>query len=83
MTVQLRNVLAGIFVATATISTAGCGVDPTAVKAEPKPEPLAIEVTRVESRPIDRYLRVTGSLLADEQAEVSAEAPGAGDCHAG
>ena len=76
MTVQLRNVLAGILVATATISTAGCGVDPTAVKAEAKPEPLAIEVASVESRPIDRYLRVTGSLLADEQAEVSAEAPG-------
>lgn len=76
MTVQLRNVLAGILVAAAGISAAGCGVDPTAVKAEAKPEPLAIEVANVESRPIDRYLRVTGSLLADEQAEVSAEAPG-------
>jgi len=76
MTVQLRNVLAGILAVTAGIAAAGCGVDTTTVKAEAKPEPVTIEVARVESRPIDRYLRVTGSLVADEQAEVSAEAPG-------
>ena len=76
MTVQLRNVLSGILVATASIAAAGCGVDTTTVKAEAKPEPLAIEVASVESRPINGYLRVTGSLVADEQAEVSAEAPG-------
>jgi len=46
------------------------------VSAEAKPEPLAIATTVVEHRPIDRYLRVTGSLTADEQAEVSAEAAG-------
>lgn len=40
------------------------------------PEPLAIETVAVESRPIDRFIRVTGSLLADEQAEVSAESGG-------
>jgi RND family efflux transporter MFP subunit len=76
MTVQLRNVLAGILAATASIAAAGCGVDTATVKAEAKPEPLTIEVADVESRSIDRYLRVTGSLVADEQAEVSAEAPG-------
>ena len=76
MTVQLRNVLAGILAATASIAAAGCGAESTTVKAEAKPEPLTIEVAGVESRPIDRYLRVTGSLVADEQAEVSAEAPG-------
>ena len=76
MTVQLRNVLTVILVATGSIAAAGCGVDSTTVKAEAKPEPLTIEVASVESRPIDRYLRVTGSLVADEQAEVSAEAPG-------
>ena len=76
MTVQVRNVLAGILVGTASIAAAGCGVDTATVKAEAKPEPLTIEVANVESRPIDRYLRVTGSLVADEQAEVSAEAPG-------
>jgi membrane fusion protein (multidrug efflux system) len=35
-----------------------------------------VDTAHVESRSIDRYLRVTGSLVADEQAEVSAEAPG-------
>ena len=36
-------------------------------------EPLAIATAAVESRSIDRFLRVTGSLTADAQAEVSAE----------
>lgn len=40
------------------------------------PEPAAIATAAVESRPIERHLRVTGSLLADEQAEVSAELAG-------
>jgi membrane fusion protein, multidrug efflux system len=55
---------------------AGCS---TPAKAEPEataPDPLAISTARVESRAIDRYLRVTGSLVADAQAEVSAETAG-------
>jgi RND family efflux transporter MFP subunit len=76
MTRQLRNCLAGLIGLATAVAAAGCGTESTTVKAEAKPEPLAIEVARVESRPIDRYLKVTGSLLADEQAEVSAEAPG-------
>jgi RND family efflux transporter MFP subunit len=40
------------------------------------PEPLAIGNSVVESRSIDRYLRLTGSLAADAQAEVSAETAG-------
>ena len=39
-------------------------------------EPLAIATIAVESRAIDRYLRVTGSLMADAQADVSAETAG-------
>ena len=39
-------------------------------------EPLQIGAEKVESTPIDRFLRVTGSVLADEQAEVSAETGG-------
>jgi membrane fusion protein (multidrug efflux system) len=39
-------------------------------------EPLAVATTTLESRSIDRYLRVTGSLAADAQAEVSAEVAG-------
>jgi membrane fusion protein, multidrug efflux system len=76
MTVETRNILAGSLLAALAIAAAGCSADTTTVKAAAKPEPLAIDAASVESRPIDRYLRVTGSLVADEQAEVSAEAPG-------
>jgi RND family efflux transporter MFP subunit len=48
----------------------------TAADASKAPEPLAISTASVESRSIDRYLRVTGSLKADAQAEVSAETAG-------
>ena len=75
MRVHPGYVLSGLFVA-ALAATAGCGGESATVKAEAKPEPVAVETARVESRAIDRYLRVTGSLVADEQAEVSAEAAG-------
>lgn len=76
MTVHMRNVLVWILASTVGFTAAGCGADTSTVKAQAKPEPLAIDAANVESRPVDRYLRVTGSLVADEQAEVSAEAPG-------
>ncbi len=76
MTVQWRHILPGILIASVAVGAAGCGGESTTVKAEAKAEPLAVDTTRVESRSIDRYLRVTGSLAADEQAEVSAESPG-------
>lgn len=53
-----------------------CGSGNSTVAAEAKPEPLAIATATVEERAIDRFLRVSGSLAADEQAEVSAEATG-------
>jgi RND family efflux transporter MFP subunit len=76
MRVQSRHILPGILAASVAIAAAGCGAEGTTVKAESKPEPVAVDIAHVESRSIDRYLRVTGSLVADEQAEVSAEAPG-------
>ncbi len=55
----------------------GCSTpNASASTAAAKPDPMAIATAVVESRPIDRYLRVTGSLVADEQAEVSAEVSG-------
>ena len=57
----------------AACSTQAKGSADAAVSA---PEPLAITTAVVESRPLDRFLRVTGSLTADEQAEVSAETAG-------
>jgi RND family efflux transporter MFP subunit len=57
--------------------TSGCGSEGSAAAAAAaKPDPVAVAAAAVESRPIDRYLRVTGSLMADEQAEVSAETTG-------
>jgi RND family efflux transporter MFP subunit len=69
------SVLALAAIVSASAFAAGCGSNTTA-SAAPKPEPLTIETVAVESRPIDRFLRVTGSLLADEQAELGAETTG-------
>lgn len=54
----------------------GCGTEARSNPAPEPPAPLAVATTTVESRAIDRYLRVSGSLMADEQAEVSAETAG-------
>jgi RND family efflux transporter MFP subunit len=76
MTVHRHFVLAVIAAAALSVSVAGCGSPSGTVSAAPKAEPLRIDTAAVENRPIDRYLRVSGSLMADEQAEVGAEATG-------
>jgi RND family efflux transporter MFP subunit len=62
---------------TASLVAARCSTqangEPASVAA---PDPLAISTAIVEVSPIDRYLRVTGSLIADAQADVSAETSG-------
>ncbi|HVJ26985.1 MAG TPA: biotin/lipoyl-binding protein, partial [Vicinamibacterales bacterium] len=64
-------------VAAITASSAACTSNTSAEEVRAAaPEPLAIETVTLESQPIDRFIRVTGSLLADEQAEVSAESGG-------
>ena len=75
---RVRTHLLAAAAAVAAIGAAACstqakGSSDSAVSA---PEPLAITTAVVESRPLDRFLRVTGSLTADEQAEVSAETAG-------
>jgi RND family efflux transporter MFP subunit len=56
---------------------AGCGgADPTAAGAVAAPAPLVVEAVPVATRTVARRLRVAGSLMADEQAEVSAEIAG-------
>jgi membrane fusion protein, multidrug efflux system len=57
-------------------SLGACRGDVSTEVAAAAAPPPAVAVTPVESRPVDRYLRVTGSLVADEQAEVSAETAG-------
>ena len=61
---------------TGSLLAAGCSSTGETAEAAKAPEPLAIATASVESRSIDRYLRVTGSLMADAQAEVSAETAG-------
>jgi len=68
--------LSAILLAAVAAGPAACGGRDTTVEAQARPEPLSIEVAKVDERPIERYLRVTGSLNADEQAEVSAESAG-------
>ena len=57
---------------------AGCSTTAPKAAADASKPPSRSRSRRatVESRAIDRYLRVTGSLVADEQAEVSAETAG-------
>ncbi len=58
------------------LGATACSSGDATVSAAAKPEPIAITTATVEQQPIDRFLRVTGSLAADEQAEVSAEVVG-------
>ena len=69
--------VAALILAAGSVSAA-CSSESSAAAATPAtPEPAVVTTTAaVESRPIERHLRVTGSLLADEQAEVSAELAG-------
>ena len=69
------RLISGLLVAA--LFSSGCSTEPRAAAATPAtPEPASVTTATVESRPIERYLRVTGSLMADEQAEVSAEVAG-------
>jgi multidrug efflux pump subunit AcrA (membrane-fusion protein) len=75
MAVQ-RVVFPAVLLLGISLSVAGCGSEARTKAADPLPEALAVATAAVESRPVERYLRVTGSLAADEQAEVSAETAG-------
>jgi membrane fusion protein, multidrug efflux system len=62
--------------ATAALLSAACSGERTSAAALPEPAPVSIQVAEVRSQSIDRFLRVTGSLAADEQADVAAETGG-------
>ena len=53
-----------------------CGRANDAAGRAEAPAPVEVETATVSRRPVARLLRVTGTLKADEQAEVSAEVPG-------
>jgi membrane fusion protein (multidrug efflux system) len=75
---MIRNVRALVLSAglAAALGSAACGGEATSAAAPPEPSPVAVRTARVESQPIDRFLRVTGSLSADEKADVAAEIGG-------
>jgi multidrug efflux pump subunit AcrA (membrane-fusion protein) len=59
------------------VVAAGCGSAGTATEAaEPGPAAVAVAPVAASEQPIARFIRATGSLTADEQADVAAETPG-------
>jgi membrane fusion protein (multidrug efflux system) len=60
----------------AVLLLAACSGSSTSAAAPPEPAPVAVHTAQVQSQAIDRFLRVTGSLAADEQAGVAAETAG-------
>lgn len=60
----------------AALFSAACSGTRTSAAAPPEPPPVAIQVAQVQAQSIDRFLRVTGSLVADEHADVAAEIGG-------
>jgi multidrug efflux pump subunit AcrA (membrane-fusion protein) len=73
---SLSVLAAAAALAAAAVATACSTPSASANTPAAAPEPTAITTAPVESLSIDRFLRVTGSLVADEQAEVSAEVSG-------
>jgi len=69
------RVLQGLALGAALISAA-CGAERTSAAAPPEPAPVAVQTAQVVSQSIDRFIRVTGSIAADERADVAAETAG-------
>ena len=69
---------AALALALAAAGSLGCRAQSQEVSTVEATAPSAVSITTVTvlERPITRVLRVTGSLVADEQAEVGAETPG-------
>ncbi len=65
-----------LMVAIAALASAGCRTESTRAAEPATPIAVAVKAAPVQSEAIDRFLRVTGSLAADEQAEVAAETGG-------
>jgi RND family efflux transporter MFP subunit len=76
-----RHVLlpaAGLLLSGAMLAGCSSGSSAAAAPVDPAPavEPAALALAAVDSRPLERHIRVTGSLAAGEQADVSAEIAG-------
>jgi RND family efflux transporter MFP subunit len=62
--------------ALAALLSAACSGERTSAAAPPEPAPVAVRIATVQTQAIDRFLRVTGSISADERADVAAEIVG-------
>lgn len=70
------RVLVALGVLLPTLVTVACGRAEPSAAASAAPESVVVQSVSVREQPIVRYLRVTGSLTAEDQAEVSAETAG-------
>ena len=73
---MIRKFQLSILAAAASALLSACGGERTSAATPQEPAPVAVRVAPVKSQPIDRFLRVTGSLSADEKADVAAEVGG-------
>jgi RND family efflux transporter MFP subunit len=62
--------------ALAALLSAACSGEHTSAASSTEPAPVAVRTATVQNQPIERYLRVTGSISADEHADVAAEIGG-------
>ena len=75
MTRAFRSVLIPVTVSVALVSAA-CSGTRTSAATPQEPAAVAVQSAHVQGESIDRFLRVTGSLAADEKADVAAETAG-------
>ncbi len=61
---------------TTSLVVSACGMADGQAAAPASPVPIAVTATPAVERPIARYVRVSGTLTADEQADVAAETNG-------
>ena len=76
MTRSYRSFVLTGAVLSAALFSAACSGTSTSAAAPQEPAPVAVRAAQVQGAAIDRFLRVTGSLAADEQADVAAETAG-------
>src|SRR5438045_9673919 len=67
---------AALVLLSAALSGCSGGSTRAAAAMPAEPAPVAVRTAHVQEQAIDRFLRVTGSVTADEQAGVAAETAG-------
>jgi membrane fusion protein, multidrug efflux system len=70
------RLLAGLMALALAASAAGCGRASSGAQPPAGPAAVGVTVATVQAQPVDRMLRITGTLIADEEAEVAAEVAG-------